>query len=237
MAIHEIAIITYSQSPLRSIMPMLDSQDHIHILDEKCEDISLSNLKELWIDAYIDLFDPRLNDPQYLYQFFARIHQICEESTVPCKRILRNFFYHTSHPSLKKVFYLYHHFVCFFEEGYGVNPIYIPDLLGDCYRYHPYNQIKKSDLALLWNQKSLFRVIHENDIVHNLLQNTLSEDVVILQGMKVSLVDLFDKISQVFGKRTNVIDNAYELTVQDHLKGQTLSEINYNLESICIQQL
>lgn len=231
----DIAIITYSQSPLKKIMPYFN--DNVQIFDEKFTDFDSLDVKELWLDTYVDLYDPRLTKHEYLYQFFARIHRICDETPKIKKRFLRNFTYKTTDPTLHKVFYLYYSFVLFFDSGYGISPIYIPDILDKDYPYHPYNQLLKGDSVLPWNKNSQFRVIHFNDIVTNLKNISLDNDTIIIQGMKVSLIEMCDKINQIFGSKEHTFENAYDIFVDDDLEGQILTEINYNLESICIQQL
>ena len=233
----KIIIISYSQSPLIDLMPYFSSQDNIQVLDEKVSDLTSIECEELWIDAYIDLYDPRLENPDYLYQFFARIHKICDQSKISKIRMLQNYPHTTTYPLLKKVFYLYHSFVSFFPRAYGVYPIFVPDILDKSYRYHPYNQLKYSQSPILWANKSLFRIIHKNDIATNLLTYTLNNEPVIIGGLKVSILDLHERVSHIFGKKDSLLDDAYDIIIDDTIKGQILSEINYNLESICINQL
>ncbi len=235
MNTQKIAIITYSQSPLRTIMPYFDND--VLIFDEKFIDFNSLDVKELWLDTYIDLYNPRLIKHDYLYQFFARIHGICDASSKIKKRFLRNFTYNTTDPDLYKVFSLYYSFVQFFDHGYGISPIYIPDVLNKEYRYHPYHRLLQDDQVLQWNKNSLFRVIHFHDIITNLKNISLDNQTIILQGIKINLVDMCAKINQVFGNKRHIFENAYDIFVDDNLDGQILTEINYNLESICIQQL
>ncbi|MGL5956442.1 MAG: hypothetical protein ACRC0X_07575 [Brevinema sp.] len=229
-----IVLLSYSQSPLQNIKAYFE--DSILILDEKFTDFSHLDAEELWLDAYIDLYDPRLIKPEYLYQFFARIHQICDETPIACKRILRNYSYSSSYTTLNKVFYLYRAFSEFFVKAYQVLPIYIPDILNKQYPYHPYNQLKYAD-SILWKSASLFRVIHGNDIFTNLQDHPLNQEAVILSGMKVSFLDLHDKVEQIFGRKGIQLENAYDICVEEPTTGQVLSEINYNLESLLITQL
>lgn len=227
-------LISYSQSPLYSLHSYWN--DSFTIIDEKFNDFSQLKGKELWIDAYIDLYDPRLVKPEYLYHFFARIHQICDDVDIQTIRILRNYSYSSTNTTLNKIFYLYRSFVHFFIKAYGVLPIYIPDVLNTSYKHHPYNQLKNST-QVEWSKKSLFRVIQEKDIIMNLLDQQLEKEAVIISGIKVSLVDLNNKIIQIFGRPPVVLENAYEIHLQEPHHGQILSELNYNLESALIQQL
>lgn len=234
---NNIIIITYSQSPLKCLMPYFALQDHIQVLDEKFTQFDQLKGQEIWLDTYLDLYDPRLINPDYLYQFFARIHKICDQIKSPKIRFFQNFTYTTTYTPLKKVFYLYQSFVQFFPKAYDGIPIVLPDILDSSYRYHPFNQLKNSKAPILWSNNSLFRIIHKNDIVSNLMDNILGEEMVILSGLKVSILDLYNKVSQIFGKNDTPLDNAYEIIINDNIQGQILSDINYNLESICITQL
>lgn len=227
-------LISYSQSPLYSIHSYWD--DSFTIYNEKSSEFSTLTGSELWLDAYIDLYDPRLTKPEYLYQFFARIHQICDESKIHTIRILRNYSYTSTYSMINKVFYLYHSFVNFFVQAYNVYPIYIPDILSNTYKNHPYNQLKNSN-RIEWSLNSIFRVIQDEDIITNLLDNDLKKESIMISGMKVSLADLNDKIIQVFGKNSILLENAYEVYIQEPKSDRILSDLNYNLESALIHQL
>ncbi|MGL4677035.1 MAG: hypothetical protein ACRCWI_05155 [Brevinema sp.] len=229
-----ITLLSYSQSPLQGIKPYLE--DFVLVLDEKFTDFAHLEGEELWLDAYIDLYDPRLIKPEYLYQFFARIHQICDEVPIHRKRILINYFYSSSFIPLNKVFYLYKAFSEFFIKAYQVLPIYIPDILNKQYYYHPYNQLQYAD-SIMWKRSSLFRVIHGNDIISNLRGYSLNHEAVILSGIQVSFLDLCNKVEQIFGKKNIQLENAYDIYIEEPTIGQILSEINYNLESSLITQI
>ncbi len=226
-------LVTYSQSPLYNILKSyLD--DGFEVVDEKFNNFSQLNPEELWFDTYIDLYDPRLIKYEYLYQFFARIHQICDEMPNTPKKMLRNYSYYSSLKQLNKVFYLYHSFSDFFINGYDVLPIYVPDILNKEYKYHPYNQLKRNEHTE-WDKSSLFKVIHQEDMINN-LQN-ISQEALILEGVKVSFEDLRSKIEQIFGRVNSEIENSYDISVIEPQHGKRISEVDYNLESILIDQL
>jgi len=234
----KINIISYSSSPLQKIMPYFEIQDEIQIFNEKDSSfIGDLNKGELWLDAYIDLYDPKLNDSNYLYQFFLRIEKLCERfNSNKNIRILQNFQYSTTYPALNKVFYLYKVLIRYIIYIYEAYPILIPDILDQYYKYHPYNIILNNPKDLLWNKHSLFRVIHPNDIIHNLL-NPLPKEGIAINGIKVGLSDIHHKIKQIFGTYSQKYEEAYTITIEDDHKYQVLLDINYNLESICITQL
>lgn len=227
-------LVSYSQSPLRTLNSHWG--DSFTIYDEKLNNFSQLEGAELWLDAYIDLYDPKLKKPEYLYQFFARIHQICDECTISEKRILINFPNSCTQSELNKVFYLYNSFTNFFIKAYEVHPIYIPDILNDSYKHHPFNQLKKQT-SLPWSQKSIFRVIEGEDIISNILSVELDKKSAMISGIKVSLIDLQDKITQIFGNPPTQIENAYQIQSLEPKCDLILSDLNYNLESALIHQL
>ncbi len=226
-------LVSYSQSPIYNILKTyLD--DTFVVVDEKFNDFSQVNPEELWFDTYIDLYDPRLINYEYLYQFFARIHQICDETPGIPKKMLRNYTYTSSHKKLNQVFYLYHSFSDFFINGYEVLPIYIPDILNKEYHHHPYNQLKRNEYTE-WEKSSLFRVIHQEDVVSHLYD--LQHEACAFAGIKVSFGDLYDKIEQIFGKINSEIEDAYDISIKEPHKIKIISDTDYNLESILIDQL
>lgn len=235
-----VNIITYSSSPLKKIMPFFDIQDDIDIYDEKTlKDIKSLYSNELWFDCYIDLYNPKLEDPNYLHQFFIRIQELCNQiqmNQFTTIRILQNYSYRTSYSNLNKVFCLYTSLVNFFPKAYPIYSLLIPDILDDCYKYHPYNKIIHNPETLLWDMKSLFRVIHPHDIVHNLL-TPLDKQTLAISGLKVGMLDLYNKVQRIFGMSIKSCDEAYIITIQDNIPIKVLSQIHYNLESICITQL
>ncbi|MGL4394231.1 MAG: hypothetical protein ACRCS8_03300 [Brevinema sp.] len=237
----EITIITYRHSVLEAIMPFFDLQNNITILDEKADlDLCLERMvDEIWIDAYIDLYDPRLEDPQYLHHFFIRLQNILNKTQKakfkPLVRIMRNFYYDTSHVELKKVFGLYRYSIEFLKYAYEVFEIMVPDILHESYKFHPYHDMKKS--SLIWNIHSTFQIIHQNDIVYNILEHTLDKEGVMISGIRVAMADICQKSEQIFGEKPSSFEEAYLITVQDLPQILSLDENHYNLETIFMGQL
>lgn len=237
----DVMIVTYSQGVLQKIIPFFELHSNITIVDEKTPiDFSnISQLDEVWIDAYVDLYDPRLIDPCYLYHFFLRLQEILnnidKNSFKPTIRLLLNFYHHSTYSELNKIFLLYQSFTAFLLKAYDLYAVFIPDILDSSYKYHPYHQIAYKNL--LWNRRSLFRVIHPNDIVYNLLEEPLQKSDYVITGLKVGLADMCDKVYQIFGNKPASFDEAYLIEVDDNITGILLSEYHYNLETICMLQI
>ncbi|MGL4388269.1 MAG: hypothetical protein ACRCTJ_02600 [Brevinema sp.] len=237
----EVVIITYKQGILQTIMPFFDLQKQITIIDEtdKIEDVFQHTMHEIWIDGYIDLYDPRLQDPQYLHQFFIRLQNILnsiQKSRIKVLvRILRNFYYDTTHPELKKVFLLYRSLMNFIKQAYEVFEVMVPDILHSSYIHHPYHEIKNK--SLLWNLHSSFQIIHQNDIVYNLLEHQPDKNHCVISGIRVGMGDICEKSFQIFGQKPQHFDDAYLITVQDIPPIISLDQNHYNLEMIFMNQL
>ncbi|MGL4563134.1 MAG: hypothetical protein ACRCVW_04690 [Brevinema sp.] len=238
---NEVVIVSYRQGVLQSIMPLFDIQSNITIVDEqiKTQDFLHASVDEIWLDGYIDLYDTRLNDSHYLYHFFIRLEDILkmiqQSRFKPTIRILRNFYYNSTHPELKKVFLRYEYLMSFIKSAYPILELVVPDLLNKAYFNHPYHTISKK--TLLWNVSSSFRIIHPNDIVYNLLEHKLEKNDYVISGLIVGMGDLCEKVAQIFGEKPTKFDQAYLINVQDLPPMISLNESNYNLETIFMAQL
>ncbi|MGL4366939.1 MAG: hypothetical protein ACRCTQ_01455 [Brevinemataceae bacterium] len=235
-----IAIVSYQKSPLQTIMPFFELQPDINVFDEKSMVSETPKFKEIWIDAYIDLYDSCLFEPEYLYYFFLRIHQIINKfhKTSSIIRIFQNFSYQSNHTELNKVFALYHMFTQFFDTFDNVFPIILPDILNTSYKNHPCTELLNHYFdQLVWEKKSLFRIIHPNDIVYNLLENQIPKSPVVLGGIKVSMLDIYQTVEKILGIVPDKFEYSYMIDICDDLPYHNFSNIHYNLETILISYL
>ncbi len=229
---YRAVLLTYSNSPLLSEA----YDDTILVLDEKFKDYDTLKAEELWLDAYVDLYDERLKNYECLYGFFARVHTICDNSKITRKKLFRNYPYVTTETSLNKVFRLHDTFCGFFDEAYSARPVFVPDIMGGAYPNHPYNKLINAD-SVEWTKNSIFRFIHKDDALSNITDNDFKDEPYMILGMKSGLGELENSINRVFGGSKAEIQGFYDIQIKEPSVSGVLPDINYNIESALISQL
>ncbi len=207
---------------------------------------TISASPELFLDLTFDIFNKNISE-EYLYGQFSRIHMSLDSlyhRGGGALKVIKNYPFTTNVNRFLRIHRIIDSFVSFLGEFYNAKIIFIPNIISR----HGFQILSSPPIKLInalrldktdqvnVRDASRFYLIYEMDAINAVYnrKGALEKDLVI-EGLELSLRDIYDRACRIVGNTPVHFDPAYFINFEyPPENSDNVQSLNYDLEDMVI---